>query len=221
MTDSIDQPGDGKRVSILSLEGNIAAGKSTQMKRLEAEFAHDPTVIFVPEPVQEWSKHGLLRDMYDGTMDKATFQMAVIMSLTVPLISAMHKPGVRLVISERSPSSNALTFAELNLDTRAMRTYNYVFGKAMHELSNADIYMAYLKLPVEQAVERVNRRAREGEAGFISSEYMCAIHDKHESLTSRVANLKGEITVDASRAEDAVFASLHAYVMQLLPSRAD
>jgi deoxyguanosine kinase len=210
-----------QNVAILSIEGNIAAGKSTQMKRLQEAFCNDPSVVFVAEPVDEWTEHGLLQDMYDGTIDRATFQMAVIMSLTVPLISAVYKPGVKLIISERSPSSNALTFAELNLEAKDMKAYRYVFEKSLKELSTADLYMAYLQLPVEQAVERMCKRARKEETGRVSKSYLTALHDKHESLLERVTDLKGKTIVDASRTEDEIFESLKNYVCSLLIVRGD
>jgi deoxyguanosine kinase len=221
MTDTSLRTEPLQKVAILSLEGNIAAGKSTQMRRLEEAFCNDPSVVFVAEPVDEWSEHGLLQDMYDGTIDKATFQMAVIMSLTVPLISAVHKPEVKLIISERSPSSNALTFAELNLEAKDMRAYRYVFEKSLKELKNADMYMAYLQVPVEKAVERMCKRARKEENGSVSKSYLSALHEKHESLLERVASLKGKTIVDASRTEDEIFESLQSYVRSLLFERGD
>ena len=218
---SLNATTENKRVAILSLEGNIAAGKSTQMRRLQEKFANDPSVVFVAEPVDEWSQYGLLAAMYDGTMDRATFQMAVIMSLTVPLIAAVHKPGVKLIISERSPSSNALTFAELNLEDKDRLAYKYVLSKALRELYLADLHMAYLQLPVEEAIERMCKRARKEEDGKVSKEYMAALHDKHESLLERVTTLQGKTIVDASRSEDEIFESLNSYVQHLLINRGD
>ena len=43
------------RPRILSVEGNIGAGKSTLVEALKERYAHDPSILFLQEPVDVWS----------------------------------------------------------------------------------------------------------------------------------------------------------------------
>lgn len=207
--------------AILSLEGNIAAGKSTQFERLKQLLAKDPSVVFVPEPVDEWQAWGLLERSYDKEINRAVFQLAVLTSLTVPLVAAINNPNVKLVITERSPASNALTFAEINLTDQDMQAYKYALKKSLDQLTNVDHYMAYLQVPVEVSTERIRKRARKEEVGKIPDEYLESLHEKHESLLERAKTIKGKSIIDASLDEDTIFASLKSYVNSILIQRGD
>jgi len=89
---------------VLSIEGNIGAGKSTIMQRLKALFEDDNSVVFVDEPVDEWNDKGFLAAMYDGTCSKGEFQHMVLMSLAGDLLKALaRQPPPALIITERSP----------------------------------------------------------------------------------------------------------------------
>lgn len=207
--------------AILSLEGNIAAGKSTQFERLKQHLAKDTSVVFVPEPVAEWQQCGLLERMYNKDIDLAVFQLAVLMSLTVPLVAAINKPDVKLVVTERSPASNALTFAEINLNEKDMQVYSYALKKSLEQINNADHFMAYLQIPVEGSVQRMKKRARKEEDGKVDQSYLELLHDKHESLLERALTIKGKSIIDASRDEDSIFDSLKSYVNSILIERGD
>ena len=41
---------------IITLEGNIGAGKSTLLEKLHEKYQHDPTIIFLKEPVDTWEQ---------------------------------------------------------------------------------------------------------------------------------------------------------------------
>ncbi len=40
---------------VISLEGNIGTGKSTFFEELRKYYHNDPTICFLPEPVEEWN----------------------------------------------------------------------------------------------------------------------------------------------------------------------
>lgn len=87
---------------VISIEGGIGVGKSTLFAKLKAKFKENVSIAFVSEPAEEWTNHGFLQGMYDGTINRATFQHMVLMSLTADLLKALKKkPDV--IISERSP----------------------------------------------------------------------------------------------------------------------
>ena len=43
-----------KMISIISIEGNIAAGKSTFLEELKDRYACNSNVVFLDEPVEMW-----------------------------------------------------------------------------------------------------------------------------------------------------------------------
>ena len=43
-------------IQIVSIEGNIGSGKSTLLANLKKYFNKNTTIIFLKEPVDEWSK---------------------------------------------------------------------------------------------------------------------------------------------------------------------
>lgn len=87
---------------VISIEGGIGVGKSTLFAKLKAKFKENVSIAFVSEPAEEWTNYGFLQGMYDGTINRATFQHMVLMSLTADLLKALKKkPDV--IISERSP----------------------------------------------------------------------------------------------------------------------
>jgi signal recognition particle GTPase len=45
-----------KRPRIVSLEGNIGAGKSTLIEKLKKKYNGNPKILFLPEPVNIWEK---------------------------------------------------------------------------------------------------------------------------------------------------------------------
>ena len=42
--------------TIISIEGNIGSGKSTLLNKLREHFKENEDVVFLKEPVDEWSK---------------------------------------------------------------------------------------------------------------------------------------------------------------------
>ena len=125
--------GDRSAVQMLSLEGSIGAGKSTMLTSLRKQLADEPGVVFVEEQVERWEEAGLLQAMYDGSLSKAVFQQVALMSLAAGLFKALQTPGVRLVVSERSPHSNAI-FAQVNLGGIEMMAYQVTLAQLLDAL---------------------------------------------------------------------------------------
>lgn len=90
--------------AVLSIEGNIGVGKTTQILRLKELFKDNDRVVVLPEPVEEWVQKGFLEGMYSGSISKGEFQHCVLMSLAGDLLKALaQKPAPALIITERSP----------------------------------------------------------------------------------------------------------------------
>lgn len=120
------------KTRVISLEGNIGAGKSTLMQHLKEKFAHDGSVVFVDEPVAEWTQHGFLDRVYTETAVKLPFQLMVLTSLTCDLHNALaRKPAPRTVITERSSLGNYHVFAKANLDDAVLKMFEFTLNRLM------------------------------------------------------------------------------------------
>ena len=65
-------------------------------------------VATLQEPVDAWRDvkiggKNMLESMYDGTVSKAVFQLAVLQSRFGPLIAALANKNNKVVFSERGP----------------------------------------------------------------------------------------------------------------------
>ena len=96
---------------LISIEGNIGIGKSTLMKQLKARLAYDDAVVFVDEPVELWESYGLLAAMYSGAISRTAFQLMVLNTRAAWLAKALARPGVSVVVCERSIWSDKVSSA--------------------------------------------------------------------------------------------------------------
>ena len=115
-------------MKILFVEGNVGAGKTSVLRKIGEAFGE--RVQIVEEPVALWEKHGLLSDVYDGTISRITFQFVALVTKTATLIEATRTAGCALVVAERSPYSDAAVFGRATIDSRlTRRAYHVAHGR--------------------------------------------------------------------------------------------
>ena len=210
--------GRRRPVRIVTLEGLIGCGKTTQLRQLAA--LNLPHVRVIEEPVAEWEERGLLRAVYEGVLNKAVFQHAVLMSLAAELQSALQDPDVELIISERSPWSNRAVFALTNLtDENELAAYEYTFDKILKGICRRPLHVSlvYLAVDVAAARERIHARGRVSEK-TVSDEYLLQLKDAHDALVQEPTRAYPRVAppdcrmdtcvIDASGSPDTVFTSL-------------
>lgn len=183
-------------ILLVTLQGTIAAGKSTQMAALRAHFAKDSSVSFVDEPLAEWEDYGVLKAMYkgmqcakDGTpldddaLDPVAFQTVAALTRSAGLFKAFNDPNVKLVISERDTYSDKYVFAGATLTTTAQKqAYELVFKSITSMFpSNLVRHHLILKLDPSTALERIKTRGREAETG-VTQEYLTMLEQGHDNL---------------------------------------
>lgn len=201
-------------VEIVSLEANIAAGKSTLMDALKRRYStNEPDVLFLDEPVEKWMDAGLLQAFYRKEIEPAPFQLAVLMSLAGPLFRAVNARP-KLIITERSPWSNFHTFAKVNLSGQDLNAYGYTFNELLAALPPVKVHMVYLKVSVATALARIQSRSRDSEDS-VPEVYMQRLHDTHESL-AEVAKPHRVITVDAERSPSEVLTDVTHTIDEIL-----
>lgn len=208
----------GRRMPVVvSLEGGIGVGKSTVMSKLKSLIEHVPGVVFVDEPVNEWMQSGLLQAMYDGSLNTATFQHMVLMSLAADLCRVITLQNPVLVITERSPVSNYHVFAKQNLSGIDLDSYKFVWDRFMGiRPPGIESHYIYLEADAETLTNRIRWRKRSSE-DQLSMEYVQAIATRHTDWMSEEESVH---SVDASGSASCSFARVLAKLRELLSASA-
>ncbi len=121
------------QIQIVSIEGNIGSGKSTLLANLRKHFNKNTFIIFLKEPVDEWSKikdeNGItILEKFYADQDKYSFSfqmMAYISRLkllkdTINQIKTTNDKPIKeqyIIITERSLFTDKMVFAKMLYDT--------------------------------------------------------------------------------------------------------
>lgn len=185
---------------IISVEGNIGAGKSTFLEKLKQSF---PEAYFVPEPVDEWStivdNNGTtILERYYADPKKYAFSFQMMAFITrIKLLKAAPKD--KLVITERSVFTDREIFAKMLHDSDKIEDIEYAiylkwFDELVGDLKIDKI--VYLKTSHLTCFNRIKSRNRQGE--HIPPSYIADCqyyHDKWliDGEYSCVLELDGEL----------------------------
>jgi len=184
-------PTSSRPALTISLEGNIAAGKSTFLRVLQSRFP----VSTVQEPVDKWQKISSnegeksdnLLDMFykDPKRWAYTFQTYAFLSRLETQLSKDSSPS-KIVILERSVASDKEIFASNCYRTGLFNGVEWALYSEWHEWmmkrfhpdSEVDAYV-YLRTRPETCMRRLHKRGR-GEEKSIPLDYLQQIHERHE-----------------------------------------
>ena len=116
---------------LITVQGNIAAGKSTLVKELQRQYAGNARVCFLQEPVDEWENiknadGESMISLFYGNQEKYgfSFQMMAYISRLASLKRAISA-GYDVVISERSLETDRQIFAKMLYDDGKIEDVNY------------------------------------------------------------------------------------------------
>jgi len=178
---------------LFTVQGNIAAGKSTLVKELQRQYAGNARVCFLQEPVDEWEniKNGSGQSMislFYGDQHKYgfSFQMMAYISRLAILKRAIEE-GYDIIISERSLETDRQIFAKMLYDDGKIEDVNYQIYLKWFEEFQKDFpveNVIYVKTDPGVSAARVKKRAREGE--IIPLEYLTRCNDYHNSWIETV-----------------------------------
>ncbi|KAM8973316.1 deoxyguanosine kinase, mitochondrial-like [Pelodytes ibericus] len=196
------------RVKRLSVEGNIAVGKSTFVRLLSNVFQD---WVFITEPIHKWqhvhdstsphSMNNLLQLMYeDPSRWSYTFQTISCMSR----FKTQIEPPSELLLNQKEP---------VQVFERSIYSDRYVFAKSLFELGHLNeiewtVYQewhsfltkefanrvaldgfVYLRATPEKCFERLHRRARM-EENTLQLDYLKKLHEQHEDwLVRKITNV--------------------------------
>ncbi len=175
-------------VRLVSVEGNIASGKSTLLANLRERYGQDTRVAFAPEPVSEWeairdaSGVGMLAKYYDNQRKYAfAFQMMAYISRLSVLRRALRS-GADVVITERSVLTDRHVFAHMlhadgALEDVEHAIYTKWFDEFLEDIPAPEI--VYVRTSPSTCAHRLAVRARPGEV--VPLPYLQSVHDRHEA----------------------------------------
>ena len=193
-------------VRLVSIEGNIASGKSTLLDRLKVRYAQDPRLTFVPEPVAEWeairdkSGAGMLAKYYADQKKYAfAFQMMAYIS-RLSLLRRALRSGAEVVITERSVLTDRHVFAHMLHADGALEDVEHAiylrwFDEFLEEMPSPEVI--YVRTDPKTCAHRLSVRARAGEV--VPLHYLTAVHQRHEAwLVETGASAHRTLTINAT-----------------------
>uniref|UniRef100_A0A6C0ESE8 Deoxynucleoside kinase domain-containing protein n=1 Tax=viral metagenome TaxID=1070528 RepID=A0A6C0ESE8_9ZZZZ len=182
---------------IVSIEGNIGSGKSTLLEFLRNEFNNNPKIIFLKEPVEEWStiidenNVTILQKFYND-QDKYSFpfqMMAYISRLALLKETIQNNPG-SIIVTERSLYTDRLVFAKMLFDSGKIELINYRIYLKWFDTFASDFpvdKVIYVKTDPDICHQRILKRSRTGEDS-IPLTYLTNCHEYHNNMLINTNN---------------------------------
>jgi deoxyadenosine/deoxycytidine kinase len=177
---------------LLSVEGNIGAGKSTFLERIQKEW---PDVTVVLEPVGTWmsvkdsSGKSLLDYFYEDKQRWSyTFQTCAFLTRMMDTEQALASLATdkKIVITERSVLTDRYVFADMLRKDGCMNALEYDlycrwFDRFASGISVGGII--HLQTDPSTSLVRIGTRGRVAEGG-IALEYLESLEAQHQSWLS-------------------------------------
>lgn len=181
---------------ILSIDGNIGAGKSTFLNQLKKQF---PNWHFIDEPVDTWTKfvnednESLLEVFYkDRKRWSYTFQNCAFLTRVRSMTKAIKdwkkdcatepkEMNNDIFVTERSVATDFNVFAKMLRQEGSLNKMEWDMYKQWYHYLYTDCKISgiiYITCNPEKCDERIKIRGRAGED--IPQEYLNRLHSAHE-----------------------------------------
>ena len=174
--------------TIISIEGNMGAGKTTFINTLQEYFKDKYPIHILEEPVSLWQSikdqegKDILSHFYeDQSKWSFSFQIMAYISRLSLLKQAVKNHPDSIIITERSIHSDRHIFAKMLYDDKLIREIDYQIYNKWFDHFIEDIPITgtiYLQCTPEISNQRVLKRARKGE--MIPLPYLIKCHQYHE-----------------------------------------
>jgi deoxyadenosine/deoxycytidine kinase len=176
---------------VITLDGNIGAGKTTVLELLAAEKEKEKGFKVDLEPVESWQPW--LNRMYQTGNGVFEFQLRVWLDRCWP---KAHLDDTYYIM-ERSPMFQEGVFIPANVSNNRLTGDQVTLLKDMYakvnELWEPNMYI-YLRSDPAKCAERIIRRARKSEDA-IPMHYLQELHDLHEKTLIAAQQLGKKIVV--------------------------
>lgn len=211
---------------IITLEGNIGAGKSSLLAKLENVTFDEPHTIML-EPVEDWMNfhskpgHKSLFEMFyeDKKRYGFSFQMYALKSRFEHFLKVVQTNPDKLILCERCPLTDCNIFAKLLRDEGVISEHEFAVYESWYKFVmntiNIDIAgIIYLRVEPDVCVKRINKRNRKGEQ-CMEKKYVEHLHTQHEDWLSHIDNIH---IVDGNGPECDI-EGIRAYVNNIIKQR--
>lgn len=160
---------------LISIEGNIGAGKSTLVEELKERYKDRGDIVFLQEPVDIWEsiqQEGMsMLELFYNDQKKYSFAFQVL-AFTTRLRLIRHEiemaktTGVKTIVMERSLDADRQIFAKMLYEDGMMEQcmydiYQRMSDDALKEYSSDGII--WLTTDPEECKRRIETRGRDGE----------------------------------------------------------
>ena len=188
-----------QRSYTISVEGNIGCGKSTFLNTFSAE---NDNIEIHKEPIEKWQNlcgHNLLDLLYDNPCRYSLpFQMYALLTM----IEQHQMPNNKEVkIIERSLGRYCFvdnlhkTGKMSDVEHAVISTWFDYLAQPSSPIDISVDLVVYLRSSPEKAYERLMKRERQ-EEGRIPFDYICQIHELHESWLLHSKNNFDIVVID-------------------------
>ena len=180
-----------KRPLLISIEGNIGAGKSTIIDNLKEHMKGNTDVMFLKEPVDIWESikdkktdENILQKFYNDPNKYAfSFQvMAYVTRLSTIRTAIRENPDCRVIICERSLDADRNIFAKMLYEDGKIEDIHYQIYLHFYEEYVKDYKLdgiVYINADAEVCYNRTVKRSRNGESS-ITKEYLQQCKDYYD-----------------------------------------
>ena len=185
---------ESKKPILVSIEGNIGAGKSSFLTALKSSIGDNllgRQVIFLQEPVDEWSEVKdeddvtILEKFYADQKKYAfSFQMMAYISRLALLKKTRDENPDAIIVTERSLYTDRYVFAKMLYETRDIEEVNYKIYLKWFDCFVKDYpidKVIYVNTPPPTCLTRIIQRSRNAEV-FMPISYLNKCHLYHERM---------------------------------------
>ena len=194
---------------IFSIEGNIAAGKTTLLKKLkETSNLKGYPILFIEEPVEVWETikdsegKNILQHFYDDNVKYAfPFQMMAYISKIQLLVKTIKDNEKSIIILDRSIFTDKNIFVEMLHDSGKLNDIEYNIYLKWFDAYKEGVKLdgiIYLKADVENSMERIITRGRPGEKN-IPKEYLQSCYNYHEKWLNNLEEQENILLLNGNR----------------------
>ena len=184
-----------KTKKYIIFDGIIGAGKTTLIKLLEKNMKNNGyKVKAIYEPVDEWEISGALKLFYQDIEKHCyEFQTYTFITRIKRLLDEIYDDeDIEYYLIERSIFTDKYIFVEMLKETLGitrMNMYNKWWSIWKHIMPFKPTLFVLLDTGLDESMNRINERNREGENGKIQHSYQKNLHKKHLDFYNNIRNI--------------------------------